>query len=57
MFTAPPGREFTQAAARDLVARFMGHVNDKFPQHVFRVVACGRGQYNVIPIPQTSAHA
>jgi hypothetical protein len=49
VFKAPKGSQFSSAGAQDLVARFMGHVTEKFPGQIFRVVFCGHGQYNVIP--------
>jgi hypothetical protein len=55
VFSAPKGHEFSRAGAEDLVGRFRGHVEEKFPGQIFRVVYVGRGQYNVIPEP--IAHA
>jgi hypothetical protein len=55
VFHAPPGRQFTDAGAADLVLRFLGQLNKTFPGNTFRVVTTGRGQYNVIP--ETTAHA
>ncbi len=57
VFQAPPGRQFTPAGANDMVIRFLGQLAHKFPTTSFRVVTIGAGQYNVIPIPETSAHA
>jgi hypothetical protein len=49
VFKAPKGHQFSRAGAEGLVARFMGHVEEKFPGQIFRVVPCAGGQYNVIP--------
>ncbi len=57
VFQAPPGRQFSEAGANDMVIRFLGQLAHKFPATSFRVVTIGAGQYNVIPIPDNSAHA
>lgn len=46
---APNGQSFTQQAVDELLAKTAENIEREFPEHDYRMVCVGKGQYNFVP--------